>query len=717
MGPVYSSAACHDWSPRCGLPKPAAQLGPENLLPNDLTDTRIFRLGLRVELAGRTLMKIACLEPNQVANGPPDRDQTVMRKKSVIASFLGRGLPFSIAVVMSISAALPAHAAAGDAFTDFFGYVVKGYDLFNKFIADKQPSELAQMQAAINQAKTQIIAELDGLAAAWNSSCAANALDTFQNIDKLTPDSLQALAISSDKCVTDAQAQIGAVTDKRAIDTIGFALNTVGPLALLANTAAGFATDTLKQHIMVANRQLQRRLTPICDVSIDNPEALPSFGEGPVTGHGACYNYTVATPPRVAVGERGGVFYLPRGPGTAFLSWPLRGDAVPDDDLLPWRGYTVGFPVVDFSIAISQVMQGTSWQLANAALDRLSATAGPVGSPVALTMTTDTFHKPLDVFTTDRGDNVFRGALNPDPDGSNPIFSGWHQMDGALRSVAAIANADGRVEMFGISRIGAIFHRWQQLAGDDSSWSPWAQMDGQLNSIAVARNHDGTLQVFGTNSLGNVWTRNQILGGDQFATVRPAHPVPGIDAWTGWKQMDGSLSQAASVTDANGQIHLFGINSAGMLFHRQQTARNATDPSVSGAWTGWDQVQNPSFLRSIAATTDLGGRVNIFGVTNGDQLFQRVKLGDGTVYTGWLQIPGSMHNIAAMKEGGGAGLLLLIGLDIKENMYRNTSSGIIELTPTGWMPLSWKGWVPLPGTSGQNPAASSAGNQSTAVSD
>jgi hypothetical protein len=653
---------------------------------------------------------------------------TAIRRTSIVARLL-RGAPGLLVAASIWSApAFPARADAADAFTGFYGYVKQGYDIFNQYIADQQPSDLAQMKAAINQAKTQIIAELDGLTAAWNSSCAANSVDTFQNIDKLTPDNLQAFAVSSDKCVTDAQAQIGAVTSKAAIDKIGFALNTVGPIALLANAHAGFATNVLRQHIIDANQQLRTKLAPTCDVSIDNPDALPSFGKGPVTGHGACYNYTVATPPRIRVGQLGGVFYLTPGPGRAFLSWPVREEAIPEDDLFPWRGYTAYGPrEFDFSIAISQVMQGTSWQIASAALDQLLATAGPAGSPVALTKSTDTISKPLDVFRTDANDNAFRGVLNPYPDGSNPAFAGWHQVDGALRSVAAAANSDGRVEIFGISRIGNIFHRWQEVAGDDTSWSPWAQMDldpgltriepavGPLNSITLARNKDGTLQVFGTNPAGNTFTRNQILGGDQFPTVRPPHPAPATDSWTSWKQMDGALAQAAAVTNADGQVQLFGINSVGALFHRQQTAPNATDPSVDGAWTGWDQVQTPAPLSSIAATTDLGGRVNIFGITTGDQLFQRVKLGDGTVYTGWAQIPGAMHDIAAIKEGGGSGPLLLIGIDANGNIYRNTSSGLISQNPNGWIPAAWKGWVRLPIALGGNPVLVPPGNQSTVL--
>jgi hypothetical protein len=639
-----------------------------------------------------------------------------MRKQTTANKFNFRRPATYVALVLAIIAAAPtAHAADAGDFLGYLGYVKDGYDAFNKYILNNDPSEISQVQAIVNQAKTQIIAELDGLTAAWNSSCAANSVDTFQNIDKLSPDNLQAFAISSDKCVTDAQAQIGAVTDKAAIDKIGFALNTVGPIALLANARAGFATEVLKQHIIDANRQLQTRLTPTCGVTIDNPDNLPSFGEGPITGHGACYNYTVPTPARIEVGERGGIFYLQPGPGRAFLPWPMRGDAVPDDDLIPWRGYTVGFPIVDYSIAVNQVMQGTSWQVAGAVLDQLLPSVGPVASPLAMTTNNNTIYQPVNLFRANGDVNVLRGVLNPYPDGSQPTFAGWHPMDGTMRSMAATANADGRAEIFAISRIGNIFHRWQATASDNGTWLPWAQMDGQLNSITVARNADGTLQVFGTNSAGQIWTRNQILGGDEFQSARSYNPVPAIDSWTSWILMDGVLSQASAVTDAGGLIHLFGVNGAGALWHRQQAVRNAYDPNAASAWTPWEQVDVPAPLRSIAVAIDLGGRLNIIGLTNGDQIYHRVKLGSGTVYTPWVQLPGSVHEIAATKEGGGAGELVLLGADANGNLYRNTSYGLVSFTQSGWMPDPWNGWQPLPLSLGGNPAIATLDNQSTVV--
>jgi hypothetical protein len=217
-------------------------------------------------------------------------------------------------------------------------------------------------------------------------------------------------------------------------------------------------------------------------------------------------------------------------------------------------------------------------------------------------------------------------------------------------------------------------------------------MDGQFNSVTVARNDDGTLQLFATAQTGGVWTRNQILGGDQEQAVRPVHPVPATDSWTDWTQLDGALTQAAAVTDADGEIHLVGVNSAGALLHRQQAARNATDPSVDGAWTSWDWVQAPAPFRSVAATINSAGQVNIFGTASHNQLFQAVKLGNGTVYTRWASIPSAVQHLAAVKEGGGAGPLMLIGAAVDGFMRRNTSHGGVSLTPNGWTPDPWPGW-------------------------
>ena len=143
--------------------------------------------------------------------------------------------------------------------------------------------------------------------------------------------------------------------------------------------------------------------------------------------------------------------------------------------------------------------------------------------------------------------------------------------------------------------------------------------------------------------------------------------------------------------------------------------RNAYDPNATDAWAPWEQVDVPAPLRSVAVAIDFGGRLNIIGLSNGDRIYHRVKLGSGTVYTPWVQLPGSVHEIAATKEGGGAGELVLLGADANGNLYRNTSYGLVSFTQNGWLPDPWNGWQPLPVSLGGNPAIATLGNQSTVL--
>lgn len=73
-------------------------------------------------------------------------------------------------------------------------------------------------------------------------------------------------------CVTQANSLLSAITDKAAIDKIGFALNIVGPLALIARTKADLTTPALQSVLVSAENTLITALTPSCDkVNVGDP--------------------------------------------------------------------------------------------------------------------------------------------------------------------------------------------------------------------------------------------------------------------------------------------------------------------------------------------------------------------------------------------------------------------------------------------------------------
>lgn len=64
--------------------------------------------------------------------------------------------------------------------------------------------------------------------------------------------------------------------------------------------------------------------------------------------------------------------------------------------------------------------------------------------------------------------------------GASTWLSPWTALDdAALRagSLAAETNADGRLELFGVTRVGEVVHRWQIGPG---AWSAWSHLPGGL---------------------------------------------------------------------------------------------------------------------------------------------------------------------------------------------------------------------------------------------
>jgi hypothetical protein len=141
---------------------------------------------------------------------------------------------------------------------------------------------------------------------------------------------------------------------------MGLALNAMAPIALAANRYAGLPTAPVRGHIIAANKRLLDRLKPYCEVSIDDSSSLPRWS-GAVKGRGACHNFNVTKPARVDPGHFGGVFHLPPGPNRAFLYWQLTGKAYSDDEVF--------YPIVNYSIAQTEAMRGTSWEVAEIVLE------------------------------------------------------------------------------------------------------------------------------------------------------------------------------------------------------------------------------------------------------------------------------------------------------------------------------------------------------------
>lgn len=274
------------------------------------------------------------------------------------------------------------------------------------------------------------------------------------------------------------------------------------------------------------------------------------------------------------------------------------------------------------------------------------------GSPIAMAA----YPGPgggMTIIGTNAADGVYLQSQT-----SAGALSGWGRLEGAMRSVAADTNADGRVEVFAVDGAGHLFSKWQGTPGGDWSagWHPW---DGELNSIALAHNRNGQLELFGTNDAGAIVHRWRTDTG----------------AWTGWSVIGGQLHAIAADTNADGLIELVGVNFQGQVFHKVQTVAN------SNAWTEWKQL--PGQLSSIAIARNRDGLLEIFGANSQGEDYHSAETTKNS--DNWLPLQtfaGSFSQIAA--ETNSDGRMELFGFDPQGNpVYR------LQVTAGSWAGSSW----------------------------
>jgi hypothetical protein len=172
----------------------------------------------------------------------------------------------------------------------------------------------AQILAAINAARDDIIRHIDSIATATASACARSAIIDFVDFNAFTPDNQQAFARDATSCVTLIDGLLGAVTDKAAINELGFAVNAVGPIALAARARTGLSTGSVTPILAADNRSVINKINPSCH--------------------------------QIHLAEGGGDFICFAYNGDTGIGWPIRG-------------------------AQDEAMGRTSWMVAQAALPLL----------------------------------------------------------------------------------------------------------------------------------------------------------------------------------------------------------------------------------------------------------------------------------------------------------------------------------------------------------
>ncbi|KUL31709.1 hypothetical protein [Actinoplanes awajinensis] len=179
------------------------------------------------------------------------------------------GRPAATAIAAMTAAALvaatPMPAQAVDPAT-IVGAALKAYDVYQKLAGGGLTLDDATTKIidAVNAAKTDIMRHTDRLATAEVRACTTSAVINVADIGALSPDSRQLFALNATDCVTLAQSLLATVGNAGSVDELGFAVNVVGPIALLARTSAGLMTGGLRSSLTSADSTVLTRLKPSC---------------------------------------------------------------------------------------------------------------------------------------------------------------------------------------------------------------------------------------------------------------------------------------------------------------------------------------------------------------------------------------------------------------------------------------------------------------------
>jgi hypothetical protein len=241
--------------------------------------------------------------------------------------------------------------------------------------------------------------------------------------------------------------------------------------------------------------------------------------------------------------------------------------------------------------------------------------------------------------------------------------------NGTFVDAAIGTNQDGRLEVFGLSSNGEVWHCWQ--INPNGAWTDnWTSLGGTSTALMVLSNEDGRLELFALNSVGELWHRCQTV------------PNGG---WTAWNPLGGTSKSMAAGNNLDGRIEVFAINFAGVMFHNWQTSPN-------GHWAGWYPMPTvppggPWIDLSVASNKD--GRLEIFALDDSGQLWHCWQGEPGAAWTlSWYSLGGTSNTIAVAPDPNGA-----------IEAFTLNSVGELFHCYQSAPGAGWTGWFPLNGIS------------------
>jgi Pro-kumamolisin, activation domain/IPT/TIG domain len=295
--------------------------------------------------------------------------------------------------------------------------------------------------------------------------------------------------------------------------------------------------------------------------------------------------------------------------------------------------------------------------------------------------------------------------------GGDGQWSAWYWLGDNVTGPAVGTNADGRLEVTGLSSDHSAWHAWQNTAG--GNWSAGASLGGSLlSSPSMARNADGRLELFAEGADGSAWHKWQTspgagwsgwfsLGGGIVGT-----PTVGTDAdgrlelfvlansgsvyhawqasqgagWTGWYPLGGSLVSVPSAgRNVDGRLEIFARGSDGTAWHAWQNVAN-------GGWSGWSSLGG-QIAGSPSVGTNADGRLELFATTADRQSWHNWQASPGAGWFGWAPFGGSLTGAPAVARTP-SGRLVVFGTNLDGNVWRQVQTNLNG---------AWGGWASVGG--------------------
>ncbi|WP_084693427.1 hypothetical protein [Actinomadura atramentaria] len=267
------------------------------------------------------------------------------------------------------------------------------------------------------------------------------------------------------------------------------------------------------------------------------------------------------------------------------------------------------------------------------------------------------------------------------PNGTS--WSKWESLPGTwVGNPTAATAGDGRISVFARKSDGRLRVIAQKHPSTPDkplpagNWSAWTQIGkGFTGNVSVAPNvlKKGTLfQVFGDRGDGRLWTVTQ---------SEPGTSAKPVGAWGEGRSIGPAVpGRPAVVAHTDGRLSVFGIDAAGRVAYRSQTAPVSED-APNGIWSGGWRALGDEKMRSVAVQPVRRGNfvaLDVFAIgKDSDKLYQRSQLAAGSptgskedVWVDWADLsavgsdkcapPGSLDCLTIMPSD------LFLALNVKD---------------------------------------------------